>query len=369
MRVWIFPPSPCPQYAGEAVRGLRPLKTRPSRDARLSRLGFAALTASLLAALVCASPARAQDATPGDAAALLLQPAEKRAYASQEMMLGVARAGKRLVAVGDHGAILLSDDDGITFRQAQTAPVRSTLTAVAFADATHGWAAGHGGVILHTADGGEHWTLQRSEMDNDRPLFSIWFADAEHGVAAGLWSLLLTTADGGRNWHAVTLPPPPESGKADRNLFGLFANSKGTVFIAAERGTVLRSNDQGVTWSYLNTGYNGSFWTGCALKDGTLIVGGLRGTIYRSTDDGQSWHAAASGTTSSITHIAEIGGKVVAVGLDGVQLDSHDGGATFTARQRADSLSLTALSADGGDAVLIYSKRGVVVDKQNKRTQ
>jgi photosystem II stability/assembly factor-like uncharacterized protein len=336
--------------------------------------GLAALATRLLcllAALVCASPANAQDTTPGDAGALLLQPAEKNAYASQEMILGVAQAGKRLVAVGDHGVILLSDDDGRAFRQAQTVPVRSTLTAVAFADATNGWAAGHGGVILHTADGGENWTLQRSEMDNDRPLFSVWFADAEHGVAAGLWSLLLTTSDGGRNWTSVTLPSPPEAGKADRNLFGLFANGKGALFIAAERGTVLRSNDGGATWSYLNTGYNGSFWTGCALKDGTLIVGGLRGTIYRSTDDGQSWHVATTNTKSSITHIAEIGDKVVAVGLDGVLVESNDRGVTFTASQRADSLSLTALSASGGKTILLYSKRGVIAGaaKQEKNMQ
>lgn len=314
-------------------------------------------------ALACCGLAGAQDAVPADTAALLLSPAEKRAHADAAMLLGVARAGRRLVAAGDHGVILLSDDEGRTFRQAQAVPVRSTLTSVAFADAMNGWAAGHGGVILRTADGGETWALQRSELNDDRPLFAIRFSDAQHGVAAGLWSLLLVTGDGGRNWSPVTLPPPPEGGKADRNLFALFANGKGALFIAAERGTVLRSDDGGTTWSYLNTGYKGSFWTGCALKDGTLIVGGLRGTIYRSTDDGRSWHAAASGTKSSITHIAEVGDRVVAVGLDGVQLQSDDRGATFTASQREDSLSLTALSASDRGEVQFYSKRGVIAGR------
>jgi photosystem II stability/assembly factor-like uncharacterized protein len=314
-------------------------------------------------ALACSGPAGAQDTLPADTAALLLSPAEKRAHADAAMLLGVARAGRRLVAVGDHGVILLSDDEGRTFRQAQAVPVRSTLTSAAFADAMNGWAVGHGGVILHTADGGETWALQRSELNDDRPLFAVRFSDAQHGVAAGLWSLLLITADGGRNWSPVTLPPPPEGGKADRNLFALFANGKGALFIAAERGTVLRSDDGGTTWSYLNTGYKGSFWTGCALKDGTLIVGGLRGTIYRSTDDGRSWHAAASGTKSSITHIAEAGDRIVAVGLDGVQLQSTDRGATFTASQREDSLSLTALSATDGGEVRLYSKRGVIAGR------
>ena len=38
-------------------------------------------------------------------------------------------------------------------------PTSVTLTAVRFADAQHGWAVGHGGVILATQDGGEQWTL------------------------------------------------------------------------------------------------------------------------------------------------------------------------------------------------------------------
>lgn len=305
-------------------------------------------------------PARAQGAMPEEVAALLLLPAAKRPHARETMLLGAARAGRRLVAVGDHGTILLSDDDGRTFRQAQSVPVRTTLTAATFADERNGWAVGHGGVILHSADGGETWSLQRSDMREDHPLFTVHFTDARHGVAAGLWSLLLATADGGRNWNPVALPPPPEGGKADRNLFALFADAKGMLYIAAERGTVLRSADDGASWTYMNTGYQGSFWTGCALNDGTLLVAGLRGTVYRSTDGGRSWHAVASGTRSSITHIIGIGDRVVAVGLDGVRLESKDRGATFAVSQRKDSLSLTALSATEGKEIRTYSKRGVV---------
>jgi photosystem II stability/assembly factor-like uncharacterized protein len=309
--------------------------------------------AALTAALVWPAWISAQ---PG---ALSQQPAVQRDYATEEMLLAATRAGKRLVVVGDHGVVLLSDDDGKSFRQARSVPSRAPLTSVSFADARNGWAVGHWGVILHTSDGGENWVLQRSDTGVDRPLFSVHFTDAEHGLAVGLWSLVLATRDGGKTWSEVRLPPPPEGGGADRNLMAIFANSKGTIFVAAERGTVLRSDDRGATWTYLTTGYKGSFWTGCALNDDTLIVAGLRGTIYRSTDDGRTWQAVASGTKSSITHIAEVGGRVVAVGLDGVQLQSTDRGASFTGSQREDNLSLTAFAASGG-RIQAYSKRGIV---------
>ena len=303
--------------------------------------------------LLFACPAMAESA-------LKPQPAVATTAATKAMMLATARAGKRIVVVGDHGIILLSDDDGANFRQARSVPVRSTLTAVSFVDDKQGWAAGQWGVVLMTGDGGETWQLQRIDTAVDQPLFSVYFKDKEHGWGVGLWSLMLTTSDGGKNWSAVTLPAQPGGGKAGRNLFRIFTSGKGTVFVAAEQGTVLRSVDGGANWTFVNTGYKGSFWTGTALKDGTLLVGGLRGTIYRSTDDGRTWKEVQSGVKSSITDFGEADGKVFAVGLDGVFLESADNGATFKASQREDRLPLTALAIAGTGRPVAFSKQGVV---------
>lgn len=321
------------------------------------------LLRALMLLLVATVPPLA--AGPASAAAdvgeLRIQPAERSPAAVRAMMLSATRAGKRLVAVGDHGIVLLSDDDGASFRQARSVPVRSTLTGVYFSDARTGWAVGQWGVILKTEDGGEAWQLQRSDLSVDQPLFSVYFKSKERGYAVGLWSLLLTTLDGGKTWERVRLPPPPDGGKADRNLFKIFADTKGTLFVAAEQGTVLRSDD-GTTWTYVNTGYKGSFWTGIALRDGTLLVGGLRGTIYRSTDRGRTWRETPSGVQSSITDFVETVGGVVAVGLDGVVLSSTDGGAVFKPFQREDRLPLTAVTATESNKIVAFSKQGVVAD-------
>jgi photosystem II stability/assembly factor-like uncharacterized protein len=292
--------------------------------------------------------------------ALKLQPAVITPGATKAMMVSSARAGKRLVAVGDHGIVLLSDDEGKSFRQAKSVPVRVTLTSVSFIDDRSGWASGQWGVIVTTGDGGENWTLQRSDTTVDQPLFSIYFKDKDRGWAAGLWSLVLATKDGGKNWSAVKLPPPPGGGKPDRNLQRIFADKKGTVYIAAEKGTVVRSADDGVTWIYSQTGYKGSFWTGIALNDGSLLVGGLRGTIYRSIDNGKSWKEVPSGVKSSITDFAEADGKVYAVGLDGVSLVSSTNGASFTMTQREDRIPFTTLAVTSSGRPVAFSKQGVV---------
>lgn len=328
------------------------------------KLWLRACLMSSLAALLVA-PATAQPVQPGAGPVptpLKMQAAEVSSGALNASILAAARAGRRIVAAGDHGVVLLSDDDGAHFSQAKSVPVRSTLTGLSFADDKNGWAVGQWGVVLNTVDGGQNWKVQRADTTIDQPLFSVYFKNKDEGWAVGLWSLILTTKDGGKNWTPIKLPEPPGGGKVDRNLYKIFANSKGDLFITAEQGMVLRSVDGGANWTYLTTGYKGSFWSGMATTDGTLLVGGLRGSIYLSKDDGETWQAVASTNKSSITDFAQIGSKTFAVGLDGVMLESDDREQTFKANQREDRQALTAAIASNANKLIIFSKKGVLLD-------
>jgi photosystem II stability/assembly factor-like uncharacterized protein len=315
-----------------------------------------------LTGLILSSACAAAAAAPAAAGALKPVPAPRSSIASQAMILGSAKAGQRLVGVGEQGIVLLSDDGGKSVRQAKAVPVSSTLTAVSFVDDQRGWAVGHWGVVLSTVDGGETWQLQRLAAEEDRPLFSVHFFDDRHGVAVGLWSLVLTTQDGGKTWATQALTPPQGAKKADLNLLQLFADKHGKLYAAAERGMVLRSADQGRSWDYLDTGYKGSFWSGSALEDGSLLVGGQRGALYRSTDGGAQWTRVESGSKSSVTSISERPGEVIAVGLDGLVAKSADHGQTFTARVRDDKLSLTSAQPLGSGRWAIWSRRGLATD-------
>lgn len=311
-----------------------------------------AITAMLwLAAVV---PAQAQ--TP-----LALVHAQIVAHATQAAMLASTRAGARIVAVGDRGVVLLSDDGGKSFRQAKAVPTDSTLTSVSFVDDHQGWAVGHWGVVLHSVDGGETWVLQRSDVKSDRPLFAVQFFDPKRGVAVGLWSLVLVTDDGGASWQTVVMPVPEGAKKADLNLLGLFSDAKGHLYATAERGMVLRSDDQGRTWSYLPTGYKGSFWSGLATRDGALLAAGLRGSLYRSADEGRTWARIDTQSKSSITALVQVGADVVGVGLDGLLLRSSDNGASFKSEVRADRVSLTAVTVDVQGQPVLFSRQGVVI--------
>src|SRR5213080_621401 len=83
-------------------------------------------------------------------------PSKPSALAVRSPLLGMARAGDRLVTVGQRGHILYSDDSGKNWQQASV-PVSCDLTAVYFPSAKQGWAVGNDGVVLHSSDAGVTW--------------------------------------------------------------------------------------------------------------------------------------------------------------------------------------------------------------------
>lgn len=318
------------------------------------------LLAGLLLVLAGAQPALAQGT---GSIALKTTPADRRVGAAASTLLAVAQAGPRLVAVGERGVVLLSDDGGRQWRQARSVPASGTLTALSFADARHGWAVGHWGLVLHTQDGGETWHIQYQELDQDQPLLAVHFADARRGVAVGLWSRVMVTEDGGEHWAPVTLGARHPSDAADArsldvNLYSLFPGRDGALYATAEQGLVLRTRDLGRQWEVLPTGYAGSLWAGVSLANGDLLAGGLRGTLLRSTDEGRSWQRVEHAGRSSITALAQSrDGTVYGAALDGIVLSSADG-LRFDVRQTASRISYTGVLATEGADPLLISRQG-----------
>jgi len=316
---------------------------------------------------------------PPAAAASGLRVAPKLVRPDKAPIYASAMAGKRIVAVGDYGFIILSDD-GKTFHQAALVPTRAPLTAVYFIDDKQGWAVGHDGTVLATADSGEHWQVLREERGKERVLLSVWFENASHGLAVGQFGLALETRDGGKTWQDRRLVAG-EAGEI--HLLQIVPASAGLLFVAAEAGGIFRSADNGATWKLIQTDNKGSFWTGLALGDGTLLMAGLRGHLYRSEDQGLTWKELPSGTQQSLTAMVQhADGSIRIVGVGGVSMSSgerqagprpfappsgqasvsissHDQGQEFKATVRPDRAGLTSVAAGPAGDVL-FSVLGIV---------
>ena len=280
--------------------------------------------------------------------------------ATQAPIMAAAKAGNRLVAVGGHGVVLLSDDDGKSFRQASHVPVQSTLTGAHFIDETRGWAVGHEGIVLGTSDGGENWKVLHKDERGLDPLLSVWFQDAERGIAVGQFGQLLVSADGGRTWEPADFGD--DEGLFDRHFNGVFGDGGQRYWVVGEQGTVLRSDDGGASWQRADTGRGGSLWNGTRLANGVLITAGMRGHLYRSADDGASWTPVETGIKDPFTGIAEMDdGRVVVVGLGGTVLTSTDSGASYQVSVRSDRAPLSAVAPCPGEPAL-FALTGVVAN-------
>lgn len=303
--------------------------------------------------------------------------------ASVSALLTVVRAGSRLVAAGERGIVLLSDDAGVSWRQASV-PVQTSLTTLRFVDQNNGWAVGHLGVIVHSVDGGANWTLQwdglraaaavaaalRSSEDPrdqrnadqwlnegpDKPFFDIDFNDGGRGYAVGAYNMAFTTADGGKTWLSLaTSLPNPQS----LHLYAVRARGE-KVFIAGERGLLLRSLDGGASFESMQSPYKGSFFGLLMTRKGTLLAYGLRGSLYRSSDDGSHWQMVETGIGTAIgAGIERDDGKLLLSTQDGKLLASVDDGLTFKLTAAPASVPVAGLAAAPDGALVLATLRGM----------
>lgn len=296
----------------------------------------------------------ASSATAGAAPASVVdRPAMMSAKASRSLLTDIAYAGKRLVAVGERGHILYSDDSGKTWAQAKV-PVSAMLTGLSFANPQEGWAVGHSGVILYSSDAGATWRLQRSDKSADDekagfPLMDVWFADNVTGFAVGAYGYFLKTTDGGTTWVDISASIANPDGAHLNAVFGI--PGSGTVLVAGERGILFRSADRGETWASLTSPFDGSFFGITPVSSDLLLIYGLQGRVFRSADMGNSWQQVETGVTSGINDAVLLNsGHVIAVGNAGVVLNARDSSLNFIPETRADRQSIVAVQPlpDGG---------------------
>jgi photosystem II stability/assembly factor-like uncharacterized protein len=292
-------------------------------------------------------------ATACPAADLLDRPPEIAPLAAHSLLLDVATAGPRLVAVGERGHVLLSDDQGRSWRQSRGVPARTMLTAVCFTDARNGWAVGHDQTIMGTHDAGESWSRSHYDPASQQPLLDVRCADPQHGIAVGAYGSYLTSTDGGASWSgskfaARPLPSAPKAADdgeipPDYHLNRIVGGADGRLYIAAEAGQLYRSDDGGASWVTLPSPYNGSWFGLLPLDDAAVLAFGLRGNLFRSDDHGEHWRKLESGANAMLTDGLRLpGGEIVIVGLSGTVLRSADG-EKFVAESLADRKGLAAL--------------------------
>jgi photosystem II stability/assembly factor-like uncharacterized protein len=265
-------------------------------------------------------------------------------------------------------ALLPNGDQGWYWQMPQ--PVGGQLTDVAFPTATSVWAAG-GGRILHSANAGVTWLIQRSTPNED--LLSVAFASDQVGIACGEQGLsdtpaplVLTTKDGGATWSDVT----PDA--ATGSLVSVSMTVDGHAWIGGTQGQLWVTADNGATWTKRRVGSYGGLVAVTMADDKTGWAAGSAGRVWRTLDGGVTWSQQATGLTSpyhvvkvdnsDAQHAWALAYRSVRSGLTSRVLATSDGGMTWRRVFRSSALVTDVHAVSPSAAWLVSTDLGGMLD-------
>ncbi len=150
----------------------------------------------------------------------------------------------------------------------------------------------------------------------------------------------------------------------------LAVNGHGEVFVAAGRGGVFRSIDNGDYWLQINNGITSVLISHLAINSNDDIFAGGLGGMYRSTDNGDNWSRIQSGMTS--TNISALAihkdGEIFAGTTTGGLFRSSDNGNNWNPiKNGLTSNNILALTANS-DNIFAGTLDGVFLSKDKGDT-
>lgn len=235
----------------------------------------------------------------------------------------IAAVNGRLVAVGERGIIVVSENNGQAWKVTHNDDeVPVTLTDINALTDDLLLAVGHDSVILRSEDGGLTWELVMREPELGEPFMGTWSADGKNVFAFGSFGKFLISKDAGKTFVAQEL-----------DIFGEHLNAMAggegnTRIMVGEMGLVLRSFDGGASWDKIDPFYQGSLFGVAHLNGSRWVAYGMRGHVFFSNNNGDSWKQVdISSELPLYGHAVSSNGKnMVIVGTAGILVSVNDQG-------------------------------------------
>ena len=214
-------------------------------------------------------------------------------------MVDLAPAGSSLFAASAPGLVYRSDDFGETWMRLEGSPYfpNSIMHVLDFPADQTGYMFGRSydfGLIYRTLDGGETWQTMMAAGDLEPLQLDAEMFDVDNGVSVGTQNSLFFTTDGWQTWthRAITFGTTWQS-------IG-FANLQ-VGWVGSFYGQVAHTTNGGLTWTEVNL-------PGITADDIIMAIDAKSETevyilasgpdqvrIYESFDGGQSWQVSAPG--------------------------------------------------------------------------
>lgn len=234
------------------------------------------------------------------------------------------------------GGILLKTVNGGAAWQAMNSNTTQELLSLRFLDQRLGFSLGRNG-LLKTEDGGENWTVMANVPAGRWSCQFIQEAERIYlaGMEAGGKGLIARTLDGGSTWALTSLD---SAGGID----GIHFPEPRTGYAATVRGEILKSADGGDSWVKLPRRHSTMFHSvHFTSKDTGMAVGGYPGLIARTVNGGTDWlDTPVSPWLTSVHFSGALHGG--AVGMRSVMMTA-DGGENWSETQMQDVTDLRGI--------------------------
>ena len=204
---------------------------------------------------------------------------------AHDALFGVHAGSDRILAIGDHGLLLISHDRGSSWEEVAV-PTSAALLDIDVLTDGHGVIVGQFGTILHTEDGGKHWAVVNS--NTNARLFAVSIEAGGGGIAVGEFGTVMYTTDHGKRWQQAGIEWEDLTGLLDApHLYDVYVSAE-NILIVGEFGLVLSARAPAMPFTVMHQG-DLSLFALDVTADGAFWCVGQGGLIIHSPDKGESW--------------------------------------------------------------------------------
>lgn len=233
-----------------------------------------------------------------------------------------------------------------------------SLRAIHFSSRWNGYAAGIGGTVLRTTNGGRTWLSSPTGISNKINCLRRGGNDL---FIAGTGGLICRSTNNGISWQPYTLGTTEDfnaisfasatrgwavgtrgticfyngSGWSPQNVnssitfYGVYAIGQ-TAYAVGANGIVCRYLNG--KWVPVNPGVSNDFYACAFINETTGYIVGSGGIVCKTTDGGRSWIPLNCGTKQDLRCVeVACGGQAIVGGDSGTVVITSDGGANWSA--------------------------------------
>lgn len=226
----------------------------------------------------------------------------------------------------------------------------SNINSIAFWDDYNGYVFGDSGLIMYTSDGGTNWKKISNDFSNN---ITSTYINQDKLFFVGSAGLLGYLTKNSKKVNKIFTG-------SNESFFKIYFYDDNNGFITGSNGTILKSNDGGLTWHQTTTNQKENLFSISFADKSNGVAVGWNGVLVTSSDSGNSWQIKEnySSYIKDVLFVNEFLGFVI--GGNGLLLRTEDGGEDWEEINIESTSGLYKIKFDNNGEGIILSNRGEV---------